>query len=153
MPWPRRLPDVLILFVWPVLPHRRGERPAFFQKDVNLGNLSRTGMVFFLNTCMKSICNISVLVLALLAGMVVMSCRKNGSVTVTVVADCTGTYLRAGGKDYKVCNPGKLSEFEPGQSVRVTFNTLADCTGPGGTAPVCFLYHPFESWVNVTVIR
>lgn len=45
----------------------------------------------------------------LILSLIVASCEKEPNGTMTVVLDCTGTYLRQDGKDNHVCNIEKIS--------------------------------------------
>ena len=81
------------------------------------------------------------------------SCEREVGVTSEVIIDCTGSYLRLGEKDYKVCNIEKLKGFDHNSAVTATFKTIEDCEGPGNPYRVCDMYHPFESWVKVLRIQ
>lgn len=82
-----------------------------------------------------------------------VACKKVINETITVVRDCTGTYLRFDGKDYHVCNPEKISSFPGGTEVEATFIKIHDCTGPANDAPACYLLHQSEGWINVEKIK
>jgi hypothetical protein len=49
------------------------------------------------------------------------TCKKRTRGTMTVIKDCTGSYLRYNDKDYPVCNEDKLDSFEDGTTVSATF--------------------------------
>lgn len=51
-------------------------------------------------------------------------CKKESNINVTVVRDCTGTYLRWDGKDYQVCNLEKVSSFSDGRDAIATFRKI-----------------------------
>lgn len=70
----------------------------------------------------------------------------------TVVRDCSGTYLRLDGKDYHVCNEEKLSSFSSGTNVTATFKTLQNCKVLEEKI-VCKLYHKNEGWVEVVNLK
>lgn len=82
-----------------------------------------------------------------------LSCKKGTSVKMTVVRDCTGTYLRKGGKDYHVCNLEKVTLFNDGQDVIVNYKKLKKCNGSGNDMIVCLMFHENEGWVEVTEIE
>jgi hypothetical protein len=50
-----------------------------------------------------------------------VSCKKRTQGTMTVIKDCTGTYLRYADKDYPICNEDKLDEFTNGTVVDASF--------------------------------
>jgi hypothetical protein len=54
---------------------------------------------------MKKILSITIVALRL----TMVSCKKELNKSMTVVKDCTGTYLQMDGKDFKVCDHGELS--------------------------------------------
>jgi len=70
----------------------------------------------------------------------------------TVVKDCSGTYLRLDGKDYHVCNEEKLSSFSSGTNVTATFKTLQNCKALEEKI-VCKLYHQNEGWIEVCNLK
>lgn len=80
-------------------------------------------------------------------------CTKNRDQNVTVERDCTGTYLRLGGKDYHVCNPEKLSSISDGASVTAIFKKINDCNGSAKDAIVCQMLHENEGWIEVEKIK
>jgi hypothetical protein len=82
-----------------------------------------------------------------------LSCKKECNKSMTVVKDCTGTYLRTDGKDYHVCNSDKLESYSNGTEVRATFKKTDKCTGPANDAPVCYMLHENEGWVDVVKIE
>lgn len=67
----------------------------------------------------------------------------------TVVRDCTGTYLRFNEKDYNVCNLEKVSSFPNGILVTATFKKIKNCTG----GAICHMYHENEGWIQVEKIK
>lgn len=71
--------------------------------------------------------------------------------TAAVIRDCTGTYLRYKGKDYKVCNEARLKTYQDQETVKVGFHIIATC-GDDGT-PDCKMYHAYETIVEVSTIR
>jgi hypothetical protein len=85
--------------------------------------------------------------------MTVLACKKMRNKTVTVEKNCTGVFLRFDGTIYKVCNIEKMDSFEHGQAVKATFKKIKECTGPGVEPPICFLYFPFEGYIEVKKIE
>jgi len=82
-----------------------------------------------------------------------ISCKKERNIEATIITDCTGTYLRINNKDYKVCNLEKTGNYINGQTVEVTFKKMDVCDGSGNFQVVCYLNHPFETWVQVIKIK
>jgi hypothetical protein len=85
--------------------------------------------------------------------MTVFACKKETFKAATVIINCTGTYLRAGGKDYKVCNLEMVSSFPGGTLVEASFKKKAECKGSGNFPVVCYLYHEYEGWIEVEKIK
>lgn len=81
------------------------------------------------------------------------ACAKERNKTVTVVRDCSGTYLEFNEKDYHVCNPEKVSSFANGDVVTATFEKIDECNGSAKDAIVCELYHKNEGWIKVSKIN
>ena len=78
------------------------------------------------------------------------SCAKSGMYEVDI--DCTGTYLTKGNKDFKVCNLDIVAGLQDGDEVNVKFTRLIDCNDASQPDVVCELYHPYNSWVQVTSV-
>jgi hypothetical protein len=81
------------------------------------------------------------------------ACQKENKVTMTVVRDCTGTYLQKDGKDYHVCNLEKVKNFDDGAKVTASYKRLKECKGSGIDQIVCLMYHQNEGWIEVTDIK
>ena len=81
------------------------------------------------------------------------SCIKEINKNVTVVRDCTGTYLRMDGKDYQVCNLEKVSPFADGVTVKASFKKLQECNGSARYAIICKMNHQDEGWIEVDKIK
>ena len=69
-----------------------------------------------------------------------------------IVKDCTGTYLQKDNVDYLVCNSSILDEYAAGDKIKVEYDLLTECFGLI-EGPVCLLYHPFESRIEITKIN
>lgn len=82
------------------------------------------------------------------------SCKKecNKGSEVTVIVDCTGSYLRSGGKDYHVCNPEKLSGFQNNELVYADYKKIKVCNGSAADDIVCMMAHENEGWIEVKSI-
>ena len=81
------------------------------------------------------------------------ACKKERNQTMTIVRDCTGTYLRIEGKDYQVCNLEKVSSFSDGTLVTATFKKIKECNGSAKDAIVCLMLHPNEGWIEVEKVK
>jgi hypothetical protein len=91
----------------------------------------------------------SVTLLAAIFLLLVFSCKKVKQEKMTIIRDCSGTYLRFEGKDYHVCNFEKLETFPDNAAVTASFKKVDNCTDMA----VCLLFHENEGWVEVTDIR
>ncbi len=81
-----------------------------------------------------------------------LSCSKQPvRRSMTVIRDCTGVYLRLDNKDYKVCNEAIIYSYPTGDTVNVSFKTIAGCDGDNNLT--CELYHPSEGWIKIVHIE
>lgn len=80
------------------------------------------------------------------------SCKKESLRKMTVIRDCTGTYLRADGKDYHVCNDGLLSGYKGGVAVMANIRPVSECAEQNDRI-VCMMLHQNEGWVQVTRVK
>jgi hypothetical protein len=85
--------------------------------------------------------------------LTITSCKRELDQTVTVVRDCTGTYLRLDGLDYQVCNLEAVASFSDEAAVIASFKKVKTCNGSGNEQIVCELYHQNEGWIEVSEIR
>jgi hypothetical protein len=92
-------------------------------------------------------------ILTLLITLTFFSCKKDLTKNATVIKDCTGTYMRMNGKDYKVCNIEKVSSFQNSITVLVSFKEQKDCEGSGNIVQTCYMLHQFESWIEIENIK
>lgn len=72
--------------------------------------------------------------------------------TAVVIRDCTGTYLRYKGKDYKVCNAARLKTYQDQEQIKAGFHAITKCNSDDGSTD-CKMYHAHEGLVEVTQIR
>ena len=79
-----------------------------------------------------------------------ISCSKIQT-SVTVVKDCTGSYLRHNEKDYHICNIEKVEGFENGDEVQAFFEKISDCDN--GEIIVCEKIHRNEGWIVILKIK
>jgi transposase len=88
----------------------------------------------------------------ILLSMVVLllfSCEKSGK-SVQVVRNCTGIYLRVNGKEYRVCNSEKLSEYPNGVSIKVSYKHIKKCNSDD---IVCMMVYPNDGDIKVLQIK
>ena len=85
--------------------------------------------------------------------MLLVSCKKNDCVKAELVKDCTGVYLRIDSKDYQVCNLEKVSAFNNGAKISVSYKKISECKGTASDQVVCLMYHANEGWVEVLKIE
>ena len=97
---------------------------------------------------MKKILSITAITLL----FTIFSCNKEKCKSMTVVKDCSGTYLSIDGKDFHVCNQEKLSSFSSGTTVTATFKKIANCKALEEQS-VCMLYHQNEGWIEVCNLK
>lgn len=90
--------------------------------------------------------------IALTAILLLASCQKSNEGTMTVVRDCTGTYLQFCNKDYRICNTEMTNEYAHGSMVRAAFVREENCD-ESQLGYVCMMYHEHEYLVKVTNIR
>lgn len=98
---------------------------------------------------MKKIVIIASMMLAL-AG-----CRKKTE-TVTVVKDCTGTYLRFNNRDHPVCNYEALEDVASGSEAEITYVRAGKNNCDGRERPVCAMPHHYpvdDQWLIVKKVR
>ena len=81
----------------------------------------------------------------------VASCSKVSNKEMTVIKDCTGSYLRFNDKDYHICNVESVINYESGTEVKASFERINNC--PEDTAVTCDMLHINEGWVRVTNIE
>ena len=84
--------------------------------------------------------------------LTLFSCKRETNKTMTVVRDCTGTYLRMDGKDFQVCNIGKLSLFSTGTTVNATFKKIDNCKRLEDMV-VCKMLHPNEGLIEIVKLK
>lgn len=82
--------------------------------------------------------------------MTFSACKKVNDKSVTVIKDCTGTYLRYKGNDYHVCNTEATDAFADGKQAIATFKKIKSCSRE---VTVCAMVHQNEGWVEVKEIR
>lgn len=79
-----------------------------------------------------------------------LSCSKI-EMSMTVVKDCTGSYLRHNEKDYHVCNIEKIQDYKNGDEIQASFEKLPDCDN--GEIIVCEKIHRNEGWIEIVKIK
>lgn len=92
------------------------------------------------------------LICSAVALIALTACKKDTGKKMTVVKDCTGSYLRSGGKDYHICNTDKVASFADGATVMASYKKVSDCKEQEGKV-ICMMYHENEGWIEITGIR
>ena len=86
--------------------------------------------------------------------LTLFSCSKAKNEKMTVVKDCTGSYLRFNNKDYRVCNFESVASFNNGAEVEASFKKIETCSDSGnGVLICCWLAHEDEGWIKVEKIK
>jgi len=69
----------------------------------------------------------------------------------TIIKDCTGTYLRDNSRDYYVCNTDLLDNYSAGDKVKVSYSELEECFGVL-EAVTCEMAHLYNGKIEITEI-
>lgn len=91
-----------------------------------------------------------ILALVLLAFTTLISCSKVNNKDMTVIKDCTGSYLRYLDRDYHICNIELVEGFENGDAVEASFTKIEKCETD---QIVCYMLHENEGLIWVSKIR
>lgn len=94
----------------------------------------------------------NLVLMATVFAVTLISCKKENDQIVTVIRDCTGTYLRWEGNDYQVCNPEKISAFQDGSTATAVFKKIKDCNSKASAPAVCYMLHLNEGWIEIIKI-
>lgn len=90
-------------------------------------------------------------VLIFLFGFIILlSCNKANDEKVTVIRDCTGTYLRISENEYKVCNPEKIKNYIHGTTIVASYRITSNCKE---NSFACHMVHPFEDYVKINRVK
>ena len=92
------------------------------------------------------------LITSVAALLTLLSCKRETNKPMTVIKDCTGTYLRMDGKDFQVCNIGKLTFFSSGTTVNATFKKIDNCKRLEGKV-VCKMLHQNEGLIEIVKLK
>lgn len=82
-----------------------------------------------------------------------LSCKNLANKEVTILRDCTGTYLRYNSKDYQVCNKDKLEAYPDGEKLNVSFKMIDQCKNSSAEEIVCFMFHENQGWIEVQAVN
>ena len=66
-----------------------------------------------------------------------------------LIRDCSGTYFRVGGDDYKICNPEDIHHLEDHTVFQAIMSPADECSFPFE----CFKLYSFHSHVHLSEIR
>ena len=93
---------------------------------------------------------LSLLFVVFLLVFTVSSCQKmNGKMT--VVKNCTGTYLKYLGKSYLVCNEEVMLKYQNNDKVHATVKKITDCDFKN--EPMCMYYYHSHGIVEVLKVK
>ena len=96
---------------------------------------------------MSSFIEISVLIIVF---SFFFGCEKSKT-RMTIIKDCTGTYLRDNSRDYYVCNSDLLDSYSTGDKVNVSYSELEECFGIL-EAITCEMDHPYKGKIEIAEI-
>lgn len=85
--------------------------------------------------------------------MILASCEKVSKGEARMLRNCTGTYLKTGAKEYKVCNLERTDPVADDATVKVKFKKIGTCKGTASRRSACEMAYPYESWVEVLKIE
>lgn len=80
------------------------------------------------------------------------SCSPTSFTSMTVIRDCTGTYLRKDSVDYPVCNVNELAGISDGTTVRISYEMhQKDRWCQAQESVHCMMVHPFQTgeWIGI----
>lgn len=92
----------------------------------------------------------SLLVVLIHCSLLLFSCEKSGENKATIIRNCTGVYLRIDGKEYKVCNQNKLTNYIHGISVTATYRYVKECKE---STAACLILYPNDGLIKVIKIK
>jgi hypothetical protein len=69
----------------------------------------------------------------------------------TVVIDCTGSYLRLNEKDYQICNIENIQDYDNGDEIKASFKKISNCDN--SEIITCEMLHGNEGWIEVLKIN
>ncbi len=81
-----------------------------------------------------------------------LSCSENIEGEMTVIKDCTGSYLRFNDKDYHICNFEIVFNIKDGTEVKASFVKVESCSA-NDSLNTCDMLHINEGWITVTKIN
>ncbi len=65
------------------------------------------------------------------------------------VKDCTGSYLKIDGNDYKVCNFESTANYEAGDVIYASITKLSECSTISPDQYTCKMAHAYASYIKV----
>ena len=65
------------------------------------------------------------------------------------IKDCTGSYLRMDGNDYKICNYENTSAYENNDVIYASIRKVKDCTNSSPDVMTCKMFHAFVANIEV----
>lgn len=70
----------------------------------------------------------------------------------TVIKDCTGSYLRYDQKEYLICNVETVEGIQSNTKVEVSYTLLDSCSALNDIES-CYMLHKYESIIKITKIK
>ena len=68
---------------------------------------------------------------------------------VTFVRDCTGSYIRIDSNDYKICNYQDVKNYESGDVLKVSYDSIGECKNFNPEQLTCKMAHMFKHNVHI----
>ena len=65
------------------------------------------------------------------------------------IKDCTGSYLRMDGNDYKICNTENTASYEHNDVIYASIQKVKECTATSTDIMTCKMYHAFVATIEV----
>lgn len=93
-----------------------------------------------------------VILLLITSTLCFYSCSKDFiKVDATVEKNCTGSYLKIDNKFYYVCNADKITSYNTGQAISVTYEVLEGCKAKS-EVNACELLFSYEAIIEIKAI-
>lgn len=65
------------------------------------------------------------------------------------IKDCTGSYLRMDGNDYKICNTQNTESYEHNDVVNASIRKIKECGNSSPDVMTCKMYHAYVANIEV----
>lgn len=94
-----------------------------------------------------------IIVIILVAIIGFFSCKKERNVSLKIIKNCSGEYLRNDLDDYKIVNPESTEAFANEEEVIVTYKEFRYSKFPEEATSSCYMTHNFKAWAEIIRIR